>query len=511
MYMDKYKTLSALNISESELMVHRAAKNIAYSERTDKYDIDSVLEKRTMTIGIEKILTESQKDDLISNMQKFSSLKRKLFSLMQKGVEIKNSGTERIHRKIGKEEYGFGSVISDSAFSLASGAHQSSNTWYTKAVGNLEEKIKNLSKKIEIKTKKAGAPQQRGLAISQARLKKLKSKGHLSVWFGKRFLSGDVQDIEAYKKKRLEFFVSGSASAKGNSVIRIEYSKSGEYQLKFFGLKIPINIPKSHQDTFTLDNFNRQACRVAFNSKGKLVLHITYSYIRPLKRLKQRNSGSIGIDINPNGLGICFVKSDGNPEEYKYISIGNLKDKKSADTSRLLSKEIDKILDFAAEKGYNHISIENLDFSNKVVKNKEIRRLLSKFPWQLFYTLIKSKCNRRGFVLKAVNPAYTSIIGIFKYSYRDNLSDAHHRKSKDLGAALVIARRGLGFRERAVVSVRGLKKKAIGISALLSLAEHKLNNINTKFSNLSLWRELGRMFYSPGSLTAFISGLPKTG
>ena len=511
MYIDKYKTLSALNISESELLMHRAAKNILYSERTDKYDIDSILEKRTMTIGLEKFLTDEQKADIISNMQKFSSLKRKLFSLIQRGVSLKNSGKDRIHRQVAKDDYGFGAVIADSALSLAVGSYKSTNTWHLKTIGNLKEKIKTLETKIKGKTKKEGAPQQRGLALSKAKLSKLEKQGHLSVWFGKKFLSRDVQDKEAYRKKRLEFFVSGSASARGNSVIRIEYSKDGKYQLKLFGLKTPISIPKSHQNTFSLDNFNRQASRIAFNSKGKLVLHITYSYIRPLKRLKQMKAGSVGIDINPNGLGICFVKNDGNPEKYQYISIGNLKDKRSAETSRLLSKEIDNILDFAAENGYNHISIEDLDFSKKVIKNREIRRLLSKFPWQLFYTLIKSKCNRRGFILKAVNPAYTSIIGIFKYSYRDNLSDAHHRKSKDLGAALVIARRGLGFRERAVVSVRGLKKKTIGISALLSLAEHKLNNINTKFSNLSLWKELGRMFYSPGSLTAFVSKLPRDG
>ena len=56
-----------------KIKMYRAAKNISYSERTDKYDLDSILEKRTMTIGIEKFLSSDQKADIISNMQKFSS------------------------------------------------------------------------------------------------------------------------------------------------------------------------------------------------------------------------------------------------------------------------------------------------------------------------------------------------------------------------------------------------------------------------------------------------------
>jgi len=43
------------------------------------------------------------------------------------------------------------------------------------------------------------------------------------------------------------------------------------------------------------------------------------------------------------------------------------------------------------------------------------------------------------------------------YSNRDNLNISHNANSKVLSAALVIGRKRLGFQEKTIVSVRGLK------------------------------------------------------
>jgi len=48
---------------------------------------------------------------------------------------------------------------------------------------------------------------------------------------------------------------------------------------------------------------------------------------------------------------------------------------------------------------------------------------------------------RNGFQIKQINPAYTSVIGRFKYSKKYGLS-VHE------AAALVIARRGIGYHEK---------------------------------------------------------------
>jgi IS605 OrfB family transposase len=91
------------------------------------------------------------------------------------------------------------------------------------------------------------------------------------------------------------------------------------------------------------------------------------------------------------------------------------------------------------EEDFYHITIEDLDFKpDYKYKSKELNRLLSKFPFRIFDSLMVSKTARLGVKLKKVNPAYTSKIGIFKYAVRDNLSTKHSKNSNDASAALVI-------------------------------------------------------------------------
>ena len=322
----------------------------------------------------------------------------------------------------------------------------------------------------------------------------------------------------------MQLVINGS-EGKGNQKIRIEYAPDGTYQLRFFNLIIPIKIPNSHQKTFTLENFNKQTVRISYNKKGKLVLNITYSYIRPIKHFDTR--GTVGIDIGPKEIAVCYVKKDGNPACYKHYSIGNLLDKRSEDTQRELSLILDEIISDAAEAGFHHFTIENLNFKdNYKFRSKRLNRMLKKFPYAMFDTLMQSKANRKGFVLKRVNPAYTSVIGIFKYSDRDNLSTSHNAKSKDLSAALVIGRRGLGFNERAVVSVRvSGRRYSLSIKSLLAESEKevmsstgtqetafgKLDRSTNTNSNWSLWSKLKKKFDSFKRLTAELSAHPPDG
>ena len=54
---------------------------------------------------------------------------------------------------------------------------------------------------------------------------------------------------------------------------------------------------------------------------------------------------------------------------------------------------------------------------------------------------------RNGIELRKVNPAYTSIIGKLKYAPQFNID-------KDIAAAFVIARRGLGYKENILKNYR---------------------------------------------------------
>ena len=60
-YLPLEKAALKLNIPESELLVRKALKDIEYSQKKDKYNIDSILQTRTMTLGIDKYFNETEK------------------------------------------------------------------------------------------------------------------------------------------------------------------------------------------------------------------------------------------------------------------------------------------------------------------------------------------------------------------------------------------------------------------------------------------------------------------
>ena len=65
------------------------------------------------------------------------------------------------------------------------------------------------------------------------------------------------------------------------------------------------------------------------------------------------------------------------------------------------------------------VGIEKLDFSRKKqalkeTSNKRHRTMLSAFAYNMVLSLIERRCYREGLPCKAVNPAMTSIIGMFK-------------------------------------------------------------------------------------------------
>ena len=220
-----------------------------------------------------------------------------------------------------------------------------------------------------------------------------------------------------------------------------------------------------------------------------------------------KSRGTIGIDIGPKEIAISFVKNDGNPFKYKHYNIANILDSRNEEKQRILSNIIDEIISEAKAEGFYHITIENLDNLNfKKSDNRNLNRMLSKFPKTIFEDLIMSKCARKGIKIKKVNPAYTSIIGLFKYSNRDNLSTSHNSKSHDLSAALVIGRRGLGIIEKPIVSIRVFKRLiSIPIYSLFNSPEDELRKKDWNYKSFNhLWKSLKTEFNSVHALTEHI-------
>jgi len=159
----------------------------------------------------------------------------------------------------------------------------------------------------------------------------------------------------------------------------------------------------------------------------------------------KKDNGIIGIDINayPFHLALAFTNKDGNLEKYQSISSNELLEVNSEKRQYLEWQIAHNIIEIA-KKENKAIAIENLD---KLPKGKrgdgfaKLRSRLQKWSYKRLLNKIDITARRNGIEIRKVNPAYTSLIGKLKYAPQFNID-------KDIAAAFVIARRGLGYKEK---------------------------------------------------------------
>lgn len=141
---------------------------------------------------------------------------------------------------------------------------------------------------------------------------------------------------------------------------------------------------------------------------------------------------------------------------------------------------------------------ENLRFKKEFEnQGRKFNRIKSTFVWKKLLTLLEHKCIENGIKYRKVNPAWTSVIGKFKYQKMYNLS-IHET------ASYVIGRRGLGYNEKLSLYEypSGPVKKL-----LLDLAGDRTKRIHSWV----LWRKLrDNLSNLTGSLTC-LPGLKEHG
>ena len=168
-----------------------------------------------------------------------------------------------------------------------------------------------------------------------------------------------------------------------------------------------------------------------------------------------KDNGVIGIDINayPFHLALVHTTKDGNLEKYERLSLDNLLEGNSEKREYLSWQTAHHVIGIAKREG-KAIVVENLE---KLPKGKrgdglpKLRQKLQKWVYKGLLQKIEIVAKRNGIQVIKVNPAYTSIIGKLKYAPLYNID-------KDTAGAYVIARRGLGFKERLPKNYRKLLK-----------------------------------------------------
>jgi len=209
---------------------------------------------------------------------------------------------------------------------------------------------------------------------------------------------------------------------------------------------------------------------------GKIYAFISIEEKLPPITIK-RDNGIIGIDVNayPFHLALSFTSKDGNLEKYQSISLNELLEANSEKRQYLEWQIAHKIIEIAKEEK-KAISIENLQ---KLPKGKrgdgfvKLRIRLQKWSYKRLLEKIEILAKRNGIEIRKVNPAYTSVIGKLKYAPQYNID-------KDIAGAYVIARRGLGFKERLPKNYKELLNDTEFLSYTIARIENNIAELKQK-------------------------------
>ena len=193
-----------------------------------------------------------------------------------------------------------------------------------------------------------------------------------------------------------------------------------------------------------------------------------------------KDNGVIGIDINayPFHLAIVHTAKDGNLQKYERISLDKLLEGSSEKREYLSWQTAHQVVEIA-KRERKAIVVENLE---KLPKGKrgdglpKLRQKLQKWIYKGVLQKIEIVARRNGIQVIKVNPAYTSIIGKLKYAPLYNID-------KDTADAYVIARRGLGFKERLPKNYKQLLKDADFLSYTIAKIEDKIAKLKQEIRN----------------------------
>jgi len=212
---------------------------------------------------------------------------------------------------------------------------------------------------------------------------------------------------------------------------------------------------------------------------GKVYAFVSIEEKLPPITIK-KDSGIIGIDINayPFHLALAIAGKDGNLDRYKSISLNELLDAGSEKREYLEWHIAHQIVEIAIKEN-KAISMEDLE---KLPKGKrgdglpKLRNRLQKWVYKRLLNKIEITAIRIGIEVKKVNPAYTTLIGKLKYAPQYNID-------KDIAGAYVIARRGLGFKEKLPTNYKELLNDTEFLVYSIARIEDNITNIKQKIKD----------------------------
>jgi len=265
-------------------------------------------------------------------------------------------------------------------------------------------------------------------------------------------------------KRNWEKLVKGSmtkqewGSRRNNRLYsRGDRSKDGNPNIRIKGNKIFVNDPYQRGKWIEGKVFVPEKFKPDWDCYDVRLIHesgkfkVVIGWETPIDEQKPDfSNGCIGIDTNPSGLGVAEVDSKGNLLHHHFETEQRIqfasKDKRDNDV-RLLAK---RVIDLAKERN-KPLVVEKLNFKSQKSGFKKFRRMKHNFLHRKIIEAIKSRALKEGVALVEVNPAFTSKLGHLKFQKMFSMP-IHN------AAAMVIARRAMGIKERQTFVVKKADK-----------------------------------------------------
>ena len=271
-------------------------------------------------------------------------------------------------------------------------------------------------------------------------------------------------DIKAFKQHRDSqiSYIGRACEKQGNVNFQMQYVKKGN----FFTMKVRRDFGKWKDDR-SPERFAYGKCHFKYGGRQlREVMRnntspVTVSVIRRNDRyylfvtvavsyetsaiITRKEHGVIGIDFNKGFINICETDEKGNivsveKMRYPFGKVGI--------TDAGLADVISKVCSKAADTGKSIVA-EELSFERKKRKakkavtptEKERMRMLHLLPYSRYAKILENLTFNRKIELIKVNPAYTSRTAEQKFCNQMKLN-IHN------GAAFVIARKGMGIKDK---------------------------------------------------------------
>ena len=328
-----------------------------------------------------------------------------------------------------------------------------------------QEKMKNKIKVSHLKywnLKKSRAFKKMKLNKIQMRLEQVKwqiETGNYKLCFGtKNLLKSNKTEFLLQCDSQISYIGSQDETGR-NSMFQLNYNnRNNQFDIK---LRKDFGFDKEEKYVFGKCYFNNHKNKLIEALGNKNSTPLTYSIIRKNRRyylhctfeyrienkdlfLTRKNYGTIGIDFNKGFLTVSEIDRNGNLVKTDILKYRFGKGNK---TQSDLENCISKILKRALETGKD-VCFEDLNFKGtkskttkgKTDKSKKYNNMLHTLAYSLYDKLMTNMTFKNKIGIIKVNPAWTSWIARNKFCERMKLN-IH------IGAAFVIARRGLGIKD----------------------------------------------------------------